>query len=67
MSLRRAFDQTMKDPAFLADAKKRKMDINYLSGAEVEANIAALMKTPKDILKRTAAVLGYNKKKKRKK
>ena len=67
MSLRKAFDQTMKDPAFLADAKKRKMDINYLSGAEVEANIAALMKTPKDILKRTAAVLGYNKKKKRKK
>jgi hypothetical protein len=57
----------MKDPAFLADAKKRKMDLNYLSGADVEANIASLMKTPKDILKRTADVLGYTKKKKTKK
>ena len=67
MALRKAFDATMKDPAFLADAKKRKMDLNYLSGADVEANIAALMKTPKDILKRTADVLGYTKKKKSKK
>ncbi len=40
------------------------MDLNYLSGADVEANIASLMKTPKDILKRTADVLGYTKKKK---
>lgn len=67
MALRKAFDATMKDPAFLADAKKRKMDLNYLSGADVEANIASLMKTPKDILKRTADVLGYTKKKKTKK
>jgi len=65
-ALRKIFDATMQDPAFLADAKKRKMDLDHLSGAQVEANIAQLMKTPKDILKRTAAVLGYNKKKSKK-
>ena len=52
---------------FPRGCKKRKMDLNYLSGADVEANIASLMKTPKDILKRTADVLGYTQKKKSKK
>ncbi|MBD21853.1 MAG: hypothetical protein CMM37_12520 [Rhodospirillaceae bacterium] len=65
-ALRKVFDETMKDPSFLSDAKKRKMDLDYLSGSRVEANIAKLMKTPKNILKRTADVLGYNKKKSRK-
>jgi tripartite-type tricarboxylate transporter receptor subunit TctC len=63
-ALRKAFLETMRDPAFLADAKKRKMDIDVLSGEQVEANIAELMKTPKPILKQTAEILGYTKKKK---
>jgi len=63
-ALRKAFLETMRDPRFLADAKKRKMDIDVLSGEQVEANIAALMKTPKPILKQTAEILGYTKKKK---
>ena len=65
-ALRRVFLETMKDPAFLADAKKRKMDLDLLTGEQVEANIAELMKTPKPILKRTADILGYTKKKKAK-
>ena len=63
MALRKIFLETMKDPGFLADAKKRKMDIDVLTGEQVEANIAALMKTPKPILRRTAEILGYTKKK----
>lgn len=65
--LRKAFLEAMKDPKFLADVKKRKMDLSVLTGEQVEANIAELMKTPKDILKRTAETLGYNNKKKSKK
>lgn len=64
MALRKIFMETMRDPAFLADAKKRKMDLEVLTGEQVEANIAKLMKTPKPILKRTAEILGYTKKKK---
>lgn len=56
---RKAFDETMKDPNFLADAAKRKMDLAPLSGAEVQANIDDLMKTPKPILQRAAKVLKY--------
>ncbi|MBT5051250.1 MAG: hypothetical protein HOM58_22330 [Rhodospirillaceae bacterium] len=65
MALRKIFMETMKDPAFLADARKRKMELYVLSGEQVEANIAKLMKTPKSILKRTADILGYTKKKKK--
>lgn len=61
---RRIFLETMNDPAFLADAKKRKMDLDVLSGEQVEANIAELMKTPKSILTQAATLLGYTKKKK---
>jgi len=58
-AFRKAFDETMKDPKFLADAVKRKMDLAPLSGAQVQANIDELMKTPKPILERAAKVLKY--------
>jgi tripartite-type tricarboxylate transporter receptor subunit TctC len=37
--LRKAFMETMKDPEFLAEAQKAKLDINPLDGAELEANV----------------------------
>jgi len=37
--LRKAFMDTMKDPEFLADAQKAKLDINPLDGAELERNV----------------------------
>lgn len=60
-ALRKAFDETMTDPGFLADAKKRKMDLAPLPGAVVQKKINDLMKTPKPILKRASQVLGYTK------
>ncbi|HEX9808676.1 MAG TPA: tripartite tricarboxylate transporter substrate-binding protein [Alphaproteobacteria bacterium] len=48
--LRDAFDKTMKDPEFLAEAKKRKLDISPMSGKEVEALVASLMAKPKSIV-----------------
>lgn len=38
-TLRIAFMETMKDPEFLAEAKKAKLDINPLDGTELEANV----------------------------
>jgi len=43
--LRKSFDDTMKDPVFLADAKKRQFEISPNTGAEV----AALAKKALDI------------------
>lgn len=41
-TLRKAFMATMKDPEFLADAKKAKLDINPLDGAELDRNVKAV-------------------------
>ena len=37
--LRKAYMDTMKDPEFLADAKKAKLDLNPTDGAELEQNV----------------------------
>jgi hypothetical protein len=34
--LQKAFDATMKDPEFIAEANKAKLDLDPLSGEEVE-------------------------------
>jgi hypothetical protein len=39
MILRKAFMEVMKDPEFLAEAKKSRLDINPLDGAELERNV----------------------------
>jgi tripartite-type tricarboxylate transporter receptor subunit TctC len=44
--LREACDKTIKDPAFIADAKKRRAEVGYIHGAKVQTMIAELIKTP---------------------
>jgi tripartite-type tricarboxylate transporter receptor subunit TctC len=55
--LRRAFDATMKDPAFLADAKRVGSDIDPMAGTEVQDAVMRVMTTPKDVIKQTLAVI----------
>jgi len=55
--LRGAFDDTMKDPAFLADAEKMKISITPLAGAKVQDLIASLYATPKQFVERAKAVI----------
>jgi tripartite-type tricarboxylate transporter receptor subunit TctC len=49
-ALRRAFDATMKDPAFMADADKGQWEINLVTGEEIEALMAKLWRTPPHIV-----------------
>lgn len=56
--LRKAFMNTIKDPEFLAEAKKANLDINPTDGAELERNVKevfnlepALLPKAKEILK----------------
>lgn len=58
-ALRQAFVATMKDPAFQADAKKRKIWTEWTTGEEVERVVAKMMETPKKLVTKTRAVLGY--------
>jgi tripartite-type tricarboxylate transporter receptor subunit TctC len=45
--LREACDKTVKDPAFIDQAKKQGSEIGYAHGAEVQKIIAELINTPK--------------------
>jgi tripartite-type tricarboxylate transporter receptor subunit TctC len=55
--LRTAFDATMKDPAFLADAEKMKISITPLAGGRVQEVIARLYATPKEFVERAKVVI----------
>jgi tripartite-type tricarboxylate transporter receptor subunit TctC len=47
-ALRRAFDATMKDPAYLAEAAKAKIEVDPLSGEQVAVLIERVSRTPTD-------------------
>jgi tripartite-type tricarboxylate transporter receptor subunit TctC len=51
-ALRVAFDATVKDPGFLADAKKSRSEIVYASGEEMERVIASVLDVPKEAVAR---------------
>ena len=50
--LRKAFDTTMADPQFLADAEKVRIDIEPLPGAKVQEVVAKLYAAPKEVVER---------------
>jgi tripartite-type tricarboxylate transporter receptor subunit TctC len=56
-ALRRAFDATMKDPAFVADADKIGFPLDPLTGEQVQAAVAELAKTPPEVVARVRAAL----------
>lgn len=55
--LRKAFADTMKDPEFLADAKKSKLDINPLRGEELEENIRDIFKLESNLTQKLKEIL----------
>jgi tripartite-type tricarboxylate transporter receptor subunit TctC len=55
--LRAAFDATMDDPQFLADAAKMKISITPLSGQKVQDLVAKLYQTPRDLVERARAAI----------
>ncbi|HLH98336.1 MAG TPA: hypothetical protein VKW08_24775 [Xanthobacteraceae bacterium] len=56
-ALRRAFDATVKDPGFLADAEKSKIDVDPLTGEQVAALVAQVSRTPADTVARVRAAM----------
>jgi tripartite-type tricarboxylate transporter receptor subunit TctC len=57
-ALREAFDATMMDREFLAEADKLKMEINPLTGVQVENLVRQVYaETPPDVAKRAASLL----------
>ena len=55
--LRKAFADTMKDPAFLAEAKKGNLDITPADGAELEQNVKEVFNLEPSLIPRLKEVL----------
>jgi hypothetical protein len=56
-ALRRAFDATMKDPAYLAEADRLKVDVEPLSGEQVAALVEQVCRTPAETVARVRAAM----------
>ena len=55
--LRKAFDETVADPKFLADVAKLNLEVDEpLTGRELEATVSELMKTPASVTKRVEGI-----------
>jgi tripartite-type tricarboxylate transporter receptor subunit TctC len=57
-ALRRAFDATMKDPEFLAEAEKSQMEMEPMSGEEAQKIADSIVNTPPAVVARAKALLG---------
>ena len=62
ITLRKAFEATLKDSQFLAEAKKSKLIINYVSGEEIEKHVADILATPASAKEYLARLVGIKKK-----
>jgi tripartite-type tricarboxylate transporter receptor subunit TctC len=56
-ALRAAFDATIKDPDFIAETGKAKLEVNPTSGAEINRLLAEIYATPRDVLEKAKQAL----------
>ena len=56
-ALRRAFDATMRDADFIAEAARLQLDIDPMRGEDVQALVAELARTPADVVARVRGIL----------
>ena len=56
-TLRDAYAATMKDPEYLAEAKKLNIDVNPVSAAALDKLLAELYATPKDVVKKASEAI----------
>jgi tripartite-type tricarboxylate transporter receptor subunit TctC len=51
-ALRKAFDETLADPAFIAEAEKQRLELRPMDGGRLADLIKALIETPADVRER---------------
>ena len=56
-ALRKAFADTFKDPAFVAEADKQKLDVSWISAEEIAGLTDRVMATPTAVVERIKALL----------
>ncbi|MGH6769761.1 MAG: Bug family tripartite tricarboxylate transporter substrate binding protein [Xanthobacteraceae bacterium] len=66
-ALRKAFAATMKDPAYIAEGRKVRLDLNPLSAEQITKLVNATINAPPAIVAKARAALGTDEKKGKKK
>jgi tripartite-type tricarboxylate transporter receptor subunit TctC len=56
-ALRAAFDATVKDPEFLAEAKTLNLDVDAVRGVDMQKTVAHILDTPQDVARRAKHLL----------
>jgi tripartite-type tricarboxylate transporter receptor subunit TctC len=56
VALRKAFDETMIDPQFLAEAEQQKLEVAPIRGSEIEKLLGEIYATPKAIIDQAAQI-----------
>ena len=59
-ALRKAFAAAMHDPALIADAKKIDLELNFVSGEDVQALVERLYRSPPSVIARAQAIAAAN-------
>lgn len=58
--LRKAFDETMKDPEFIAELAKLRIELDPMSGKELQELVQEVGEAPADVLARVKAIYPLN-------
>jgi hypothetical protein len=56
--LRNAFEATLNDAEFRAEAAKRKLDLDFTSGSDIRDTIDRIYRTPPAVVARVKEILG---------
>ncbi len=59
-ALRRAFDKTMLDPGFLAEAQQLQLDVEPTTGEEAQKVVQSMYATPRAVVERAKKLLSPN-------
>ena len=60
VALRQGFAKAMHDPDLIAEAAKIDLELNFVSGEEVQAMVERLYRLPPDVLRRAQAIAAAN-------
>lgn len=59
-ALRQGFADAMRDPQFIAEGAKMDLELNFVSGADVQAMVERLYKAPPGVVARAQAIAAAN-------
>jgi tripartite-type tricarboxylate transporter receptor subunit TctC len=59
-ALRTAFAAAMRDPQLIAEAAKMDLELGFVGGADVQALVDRLYRSPPDVIARAQAIVAAN-------